>query len=104
MPNSICICKEIQCPYFNERLYQCERYGGSNGCHLKFAHPEFDGQNEYALYLEGDIKVDIKGLMLQNNRFFLEDTKYQDDLDFFEKNADWLTPRDFQPKPLPRAD
>jgi hypothetical protein len=60
--------------------------------------------NEYGLYADKLSTKQLQGLKRENDRFCLEDTRYQRDRKFFAKHPDWVTentfvPGDIQPCP-----
>jgi hypothetical protein len=94
MSESICICKEIKCPYFCELAngFGCRRYNVSGHCHL--IEETNLRNNQYALYTSD--RSCIEYLKQKNNTFFSLDEKYRDDLKFQQENADWFTEKDFK--------
>jgi hypothetical protein len=94
---SILICKTIECPYFEpstKRSYGCQRYSDSAGCHLNsLAVLE---SSHYTLCTDQEDLIPV--LRSENERFFREDIKLKDDLDFLNKNPD-LRDCTFIPKP-----
>lgn len=86
------ICKNINCPYFNENNngYGCQRYQVSNHCHLIQQFPEVDfNPNQYAL--ANNKKLNLAELKKTNNNFFTNDQQYKDDLAFVENHQDWFS-------------
>lgn len=88
------ICQKIICPYFSEEghNYGCQRYAFSSGCHLKSITSLQD--NEYALYTDDESLIPL--LKVENNRFFQDDSKYTEDLEFQKENPDFFTERSFK--------
>ncbi|MBD2441342.1 hypothetical protein H6G69_31950 [Nostoc sp. FACHB-110] len=92
------VCRVIRCPYFGEQghSYGCQRYAFSGGCHLKIIAPLQD--NEYIVYTDNEELVN--SLKVENDRFFLEDEKYSDDLRFQSENPDLFSERSFKVKEI----
>ena len=89
------ICQKIQCPYFSDdhrKSYGCRRYLYSRSCHLAIGKPHVNlTWSEYYLSV-GDASVSDAELLQwqrENNRFFQEDPRYTEDIQFFEENPDW---------------
>ena len=89
------ICQKIQCPYFSDnhrRSYGCQRYPYSKVCHLADGKPHADlTWSEYYLAVpDGSLsEAELLQWQKENNRFFLEDPKYTDEVKFFNENSDW---------------
>lgn len=95
---TVCICKEIQCPYFNEKSngFGCQMYNVASICHL-VRQFEIENKTQYGLYAKDEDDLDL--LRIANKAFFLNNEKYQDDLKFVTKNADWI--KGWKVRPLP---
>lgn len=100
---AINICQLIQCPYFNEKSqnYGCQRYGISCQCHLKKARALTSTQ--YALYASQGDEINVPSIKEENNKFFLNDNKYINDLYFQAENPDFFREKDFKVKEIPEG-
>jgi hypothetical protein len=88
---AISVCETIRCPYWSNNhktSYGCQRWPLASACHLKFTHPELE-DNEYALFSES---FDPQTLANENKAFFLEDTKYLQDVKLQKELPDWGIP------------
>ncbi|BAB78122.1 hypothetical protein ACN23B_27120 (plasmid) [Anabaena sp. FACHB-709] len=88
------VCQKILCPYFGEKghNYGCQRYALSSGCHLKLITPLQD--NEYVLYTDDEEL--LASFKVENDRFFQEDPKYAEDLEFQRENPELFAERSFK--------
>ncbi|BAT56586.1 unknown protein (plasmid) [Nostoc sp. NIES-3756] len=88
------VCQKILCPYFGQQghNYGCQRYAISSGCHLQLISQLQD--NEYALYTDDESLIAL--LKVENDRFFKEDPKYADDLEFQKENPELFAERSFK--------
>lgn len=89
---STLVCSEIRCPWWSSlsQNYGCQRYALSRCCHLLEAHKTEFSENEYALYADSPDEQHIKQWKAENDRFCLEDPKYQEDLNFQAQHPDWF--------------
>ncbi|MBD2468799.1 hypothetical protein [Nostoc sp. FACHB-145] len=94
------ICQKILCPYFGEKghNYGCQRYSRSGECHLQSITQI--QENEYALYTNDE--AILTSLKIENDRFFLEDTKYAEDLEFQQEYPECFNERSFKVKEIQR--
>jgi hypothetical protein len=75
MDELICICKAVQCPYY-DAANGCQRYSSAWLCHLPSGATEVDrndmraNPSEYWLY--GSHQVDVPALQQSNDAFFAQ--------------------------------
>lgn len=84
------ICKSINCPYWNEKRYGCEKYNSSRHCHISINFPELNS-NEY--YLSTEKELNLAEIKQANIKFFTNNKYYLDVINHQQAHPDWY-PKD----------
>jgi hypothetical protein len=97
---NICICKAIDCPFYNDRNqgYGCQRYAVSGHCHLLV---KFYGLENNQYVLSGKkTEEEIALIKSANDDYFVDNEYYKDKIEFQESHLDWFHEDAFKVKKI----